>query len=67
VVISGTNLISPDGEILARFGGQPAQTRCPVRTSCTVTVPVVGSPASSVPVTVTTAAGTSNTLAFSYR
>jgi hypothetical protein len=66
VVISGTNLISPDGEILARFGGQPAQTRCPVRTSCTVTVPV-GSPASSVPVTVTTAAGTSNTLAFSYR
>ena len=66
VVISGTNLISADGQILARFNGQPTQTRCPARTSCTITVPDMAPPASSVPVTVTTAAGTSNALTFSY-
>ncbi len=66
VVISGTNLISADGQILARFNGSATQTRCPTQTSCTVTVPDMGSPASGVPVTVTTAAGTSNALTFQY-
>jgi hypothetical protein len=66
VAISGTNLISADGVILARFNGAAAQTRCPARTSCTVTVPDLSSPASTVSVTVTTAAGTSNALTFAY-
>jgi hypothetical protein len=66
VVISGTNLISADGQVLARFNGEVTQTRCPARTSCTVTVPDIAAPGSSVPVTVTTAAGTSDALTFSY-
>jgi hypothetical protein len=66
VVISGTNLISTDGQILARFNGAAAQTRCPARTSCSITVPDISSPGSTVSVTVTTGAGTSNALTFSY-
>jgi hypothetical protein len=66
VVISGANLISADGMILARFNGAAAQTQCPARTSCSVTVPDISSPVSTVSVTVTTAAGTSNALTFSY-
>jgi hypothetical protein len=65
-VISGANLISSDGQILARFNGQAAPTRCPTQTSCNVTVPTISGAASSVTVTVTTAQGTSNSLAFSY-
>jgi hypothetical protein len=65
-MISGTNLVSADGQILARFNGAVAPTRCPARTSCSVTVPGNSSPASTVSVTVTTAAGTSNALTFSY-
>jgi hypothetical protein len=66
VVVSGVNLISADGQILARFNGAAAPTRCPTQTSCTVTVPSMGAGPSSVTLTVTTAAGTSNALTFSY-
>lgn len=66
IVISGTNFMSADGRIVARFGAQTAPTSCPVQTSCTVTVPPgAGSPA-AVPVTITTDSGVSNTLTFTY-
>jgi hypothetical protein len=66
VVVSGANLKSADGQVLARFNGQSAGTSCSAPTSCTLTVPAISGAPSSVTVTVTTAAGTSNSLAFSY-
>ena len=66
MVISGAKLMSADGQVLTRFNGAAAPTRCQTQTSCTVTVPSMGAAPSSVTVTVTTAAGTSNALTFSY-
>ena len=66
VTISGTNFISANGVVVASFNGQLAGTVCPVVTACTVTVPSLGATPGNVVVTVTTAAGTSNGLAFSY-
>jgi hypothetical protein len=66
VVVSGANLMSADGMVLARFGGQEAPTSCPVQTSCTVTVPANVAQGGVVPVTITTDAGTSNALTFDY-
>jgi hypothetical protein len=66
VTVSGANLVSSDGQVLARFNGQAAGTQCPTRTSCTVTVPSLSGGTSSVTVTITTAEGTSNALPFSY-
>lgn len=66
VTVSGTNFISADGVVQARFGGQLAPTACPVQTSCTVTVPTMTGSPTSVPVTITTAGGTSNALAFTF-
>jgi hypothetical protein len=65
VVVSGANFLSADGQIVARFGGQVAFTDCPAASSCTVTVPTAPGPA-SLPVTITTSAGTSNPLTFDY-
>jgi len=66
VVISGTSFMSADGHIVARFGAQTAPTRCPDLTSCTVTVPPLAGPLNAVPVTITTDAGVSNALTFTY-
>jgi len=66
VVISGVNLFSADGQVLARFDRQAAPTKCPVQTSCTVVVPVITGSSPAVAVTITTSAGTSNTLTFVY-
>ena len=66
VVVSGTNFISADGVVQARFGGQLAPTACPVQTSCTVTVPTMTGSPTSVPVTITTTGGTSNALTFTF-
>jgi hypothetical protein len=66
VTISGTNFISANGVVVASFNGQEAGTVCPVQTACSVTVPSLGASPGNVVVTVTTAAGTSNGLAFSY-
>jgi hypothetical protein len=65
VVISGTHFVSSNGTIVAQFDGQAAPTDCPQSTSCTVTVPA-GSSATA-RVTVTTSAGTSNALTFTYQ
>jgi hypothetical protein len=66
VTISGSNFISANGVVVASFNGQEAGTVCPVQTACTVTVPSLGATPGNAVVTVTTAAGTSNGLAFSY-
>lgn len=66
VTVDGSNLFSADASIQAAFAGQPTDIRCPTQTSCMVTVPLLAVPAGSIPVTVTTEAGTSNAIPFSY-
>ena len=66
VVITGTNFVSPSGQISVDFGSQVAVIACPEQTSCLVAVPPETGTASSVPVTMTTDAGTSNPLTFTY-
>lgn len=67
VVISGTDLFSADGVVQVFFGTQDAPVRCPSQTSCTAVVPELPGPARTLPVTVSTEAGTSNALSFSYQ
>jgi len=67
VIISGANLFSADGQILAHFGSQVASTSCPTQNSCTVTVPAPSGATARVLVTVSTQAGTSNGLWFAYQ
>lgn len=66
VVIAGSNLVSADGQVLAHFGGVTAPTSCQSASSCTATVPSPSGPTPRVPVTVSTQAGTSNPLTFTY-
>ena len=66
VVIAGGNFMSANGHIVAHFGIQVAATDCPEQTSCTATVPSFGGSATTVPVTITTASGTSDALTFGY-
>jgi hypothetical protein len=66
VVITGARFMSSNGTIVAAFNGTEAPTDCPQSTSCTVTVPSL-STSGTVHVTVTTSAGTSNVLSFTYR
>jgi hypothetical protein len=66
IQVTGSNFLSSDGQIVATFGGQVAATICPSQTTCAVTVPS-GSPTSgSAPVVITTSAGPSNTVTFTY-
>jgi hypothetical protein len=64
--VTGSNFLSSDGQIVATFAGQVAPTACPSQTTCTVTVPPTSAPPGPVPVTITTSAGTSNTVTFTY-
>jgi hypothetical protein len=66
VVITGTNFVSPSGQITVQFGTQVATIACPEQTACLVAVPPPAGTAGSTPVTVTTDAGTSNPLTFTY-
>ena len=66
VVITGSNLVSADGQVLAHFGSVVAPTSCQSATSCSATVPSPSTPTPRVQVTVTTADGTSNALPFTY-
>ena len=54
-------------QVVATVAGQPAPTNCPDPTTCTVVVPSLppAAPASE-PLTLSTAAGPSNTLNFTY-
>jgi IPT/TIG domain len=65
VTILGSHLISSDGHISVTFGAAPAITSCPTQAACRVVVPVPQGNI-TVPVTLTTQSGTSNTLAFRY-
>ncbi|HZU80025.1 MAG TPA: IPT/TIG domain-containing protein [Acidimicrobiales bacterium] len=64
VVITGTGLVSANGQVLASFGSVVAPTSCPSATTCRATAPA-GS--GRVQVTVATASGTSNGLWFTYQ
>jgi IPT/TIG domain len=66
VVITGTNFVSPSGQITVNFGAQTAIIACPEQTGCLVSVPPAAGTTASVPVTVTTDGGTSNPLTFTY-
>jgi hypothetical protein len=66
VVITGANFVSPSGQISVQFGTQVATIACPLQTSCLVAVPSPAGTAGSTPVTVTTDAGTSNPVTFTY-
>jgi hypothetical protein len=68
VDITGSELYSPNGgTVVAAFGGKVAPTYCGTQDSCLVTVPDLGPSPSTVPLTVTTDAGTSNELPFAYQ
>ena len=67
VLISGTDFLSANGQIVASFGGVMAPTSCSTSTSCTATVPVQPGASSRVQVTITTDTGTSNGEWFVYQ
>src|SRR5579875_3589777 len=68
VVLVGTGLYSSTGTITVTFGGRAAPVRCSSRTRCTATVPQLGvASGQSVPVILSTPAGSSNPLTFTYR
>ncbi len=66
VMVNGSNLFSPDRNIQASFGGQPADISCPTQASCMMTVPLLAAPAGTISITVTTEAGTSDAIPFTY-
>jgi hypothetical protein len=66
IQVAGSNFLSSDGQIVATFAGQVAPTSCPSQTTCTVTVPSLSAPPGPVPVVITTSAGTSNAVTFTY-
>ena len=66
VVITGSDFISPSGQISAHFGTQVTTIVCPEQTSCLVAVPPAVGTGASAPLTVTTDGGTSNPLTFTY-
>jgi hypothetical protein len=67
VVISGTNFLSANGQIVASFGGAAAPTSCSSSTSCAATAPAQPATSGQVQVTITTATGTSNGEWFTYQ
>jgi hypothetical protein len=58
--------MSASGQITAQFGAETSTVACLAQTSCLVIVPPDGSPAATIPVTITTDGGTSNALTFTY-
>jgi len=66
LVITGTNFVSPSGQISAHFGAEVTTIACPEPNGCLVAVPPEGGTTAATPVTVTTDGGTSNPLTFTY-
>jgi hypothetical protein len=66
VTVTGSNFLSPSGQITADVDGQVAPVTCPDQETCTVVVPADPEPAASAPLTITTDSGTSNSLVFTY-
>jgi hypothetical protein len=67
VTISGANLVSANGSIVAYFGPTATSTRCPSENQCTAVVPPRQGGAGTVAVRLRTAAGYSNAVSFRYR
>ena len=65
ISITGANFLSSDGHIVATFNGVVASTSCPAQNACTATVPPSNG-ATSAQVAITTAAGASNSVPFTY-
>ena len=66
ITLIGAGLYSPGSSITAMFGNAAAAVACPTRTTCQLTVPSSPPGSTGVPVTVTTSAGTSNPVTFTY-
>lgn len=66
LTVTGSGFLSADGTIVAEVDGRAAPTSCADQTTCTVTVPSLPGASGSVPVTVSTAAGTSAPASFTY-
>jgi len=66
VTVTGSNFLSPSGQISAEIGGQMAPVACPDQTTCTVVIPPDQESTSSASVAIITDSGTSNTLTFTY-
>ena len=66
LVIDGSNLLSPSGQITAQFGGQTTTVACPQSTSCLIEVPSTDGSTGTAQVSITTDGGTSNPLTFTY-
>lgn len=67
VTLTGTGFYNPAGDITVDFGGQEAPFDCPSQGSCTATAPDGPTPGTTVPVTVTTGSGSSNTESYTYQ
>ena len=66
VTVTGSNFLSPSGQISAEVGGQTVQVACPDQTTCSVLIPPNQGSTTSASVTITTDSGTSNPLVFAY-
>jgi hypothetical protein len=67
VTVSGAHFMSADGHVVADFAGVAASTDCPAQTSCTVVVPTLPGAPRPVRLTITSEAGTSSGVTFTYR
>lgn len=66
VTLSGSNFYSPSGRITVSFGGTDAGVSCSSATTCTATVPPKPSAGPATTVTISTDAGTSRPVPFTY-
>ena len=66
IVVTGSNLMSPSGQITAQFGADTSTVACLAQTSCLVVVPPDSAPTATIPLTITTDNGTSNAVTFTY-
>jgi hypothetical protein len=67
IVVRGTNIMSTNGQIVARFGTKIAPTDCTTANQCLVTVPPAPSRNHTVAVRLEVGTGHSNAVTFRYR
>jgi hypothetical protein len=68
LTLNGSGFYSPGGHISITFDGAEAPAACPIRTTCTVSVPALTPPGPrTVLVVVSTDTGKSNPLPFTYQ
>lgn len=68
VTLTGSNFFSSDGSITVLFGGAQSSVSCPTQTTCSAVVPtgIPAPPGRRIPVTISTSAGTSAPVPFTY-